>query len=157
MDYFDDGRYRRDPHGFKYGISIGGALIGVGVEQARLHWASDRLAFRWSVRLNLASPCRGNCAAARRTRPAIRQRRTPAGFRPAREPIVLDTRRKKIVLALRIAEVRTDPATGRITVYGVTEPWPTCSYGCPTDGDERAPPMQPGGFEASSPAIRRTD
>ncbi|WP_305765112.1 inverse autotransporter beta domain-containing protein, partial [Bordetella pertussis] len=37
VDYFDDGRYRRNPSGFKYGIEYRPVpLIGVGVEQARL-------------------------------------------------------------------------------------------------------------------------
>ncbi|WP_261170995.1 hypothetical protein, partial [Bordetella pertussis] len=93
------------------------------------------------MRLNLGEPLsRQLRRGAQDTAPPFDRGARLQDFVRRENRIVLDTRRKKIVLALRIAEVRTDPATGRITVYGVTEPLADvhAALAARRDGDERA-------------------
>ncbi|MFJ0682060.1 Ig-like domain-containing protein [Bordetella bronchiseptica] len=152
VDYFDDGRYRRNPSGFKYGIEYRPVpLIGVGVEQARLQSGERQTSVQLGVRLNLGEPLsRQLRRGAQDTAPPFDSGARLQDFVRRENRIVLDTRRKKIVLALRIAEVRTDPATGRITVYGVTEPLADVQLWLPDGTATSVRANAAGGFEASS-------
>ncbi|KDD10806.1 PF11924 domain protein [Bordetella bronchiseptica MBORD707] len=152
MDYFDDGRYRRNPSGFKYGIEYRPVpLIGVGVEQARLQSGERQTSVQLGVRLNLGEPLsRQLRRGAQDTAPPFDRGARLQDFVRRENRIVLDTRCKKIVLALRIAEVRTDPATGRITVYRVTEPLADVQLWLPDGTATSVRANAAGGFEASS-------
>lgn len=121
VDYFDNGRPQRNARGYKYGVEYRPVpLVAVGLEQTKVLGGARQTTVQLGVSLSLGEPLSRQLR--HQSGPAFDLQARMGEFVERENRIVLRTRRKHVVLPLTIARVDTDPATGRITVTGVTEP-----------------------------------
>lgn len=130
VDYFDNGRPQRNARGYKYGVEYRPVpLVAVGLEQTKVLGGARQTTVQLGVNLSLGEPLSRQLR--HQSGPAFDLQARMGEFVERENRIVLQTRRKHVVLPLTIARVDTDPATGRITVTGVTEPGAQVSLGLP--------------------------
>ncbi len=129
IDYFDNGRPQNRATGFKYGVQYKPVpLLSLGLEQDKVMGGARQTRVQLGVTINLSEPLSKQW-----------RRDTPApGFSPSRTAlverenrIVLNTRRKQIILPLSIAQVTTHQIDGRLTVIGQTQPRATVTIRMP--------------------------
>ncbi|WP_165890320.1 Ig-like domain-containing protein [Bordetella trematum] len=132
VDYFDNGRPQDRATGFKYGVQYRPVpLLSLGLEQDKVMGGARQTRVQLGVAINLSEPLSKQW---RRDRPA-------PGFSPSRTAlverenrIVLNTRRKHVILLLSITQVSTHQVDGRLTVIGQTQPRATVTIRMP-DGE----------------------
>ena len=132
VDYFDNGRPQDRATGFKYGVQYRPVpLLSLGLEQDKVMGGARQTRVQLGVAINLSEPLSKQW---RRDRPA-------PGFSPSRTAlverenrIVLNTRRKHVILPLSITQVSTHQVDGRLTVIGQTQPRATVTIRMP-DGE----------------------
>ncbi|KDD13576.1 inverse autotransporter beta domain-containing protein [Bordetella bronchiseptica] len=121
VDYFDDGRPQNRATGFKTGVQYRPVpLVGVGLEHTKVQNGGRQTSVQVGLQLNLSEPL------ARQLQrpigaPAFDMARHRHALVERENRIVLDTRRKHIVLPLALSSLVTDARTGRIVVSGMTE------------------------------------
>ncbi|WP_439811482.1 inverse autotransporter beta domain-containing protein [Bordetella bronchiseptica] len=132
VDYFDNGRTQAGAKGFKVGVEYRPvSLVGVGLEQTKVIGGGRETRVQLGLNINLSEPLSKQLRRDSSGAPAfsLDDRRHALVERENR--IVLNTRRKEIILPLVVSGVSTRQADGRVTVTGATQPFATVTVRMP--------------------------
>ncbi|KDD12709.1 inverse autotransporter beta domain-containing protein, partial [Bordetella bronchiseptica] len=132
VDYFDNGRTQADAKGFKVGAEYRPvSAVSVGLEQTKVIGGGRKTRVQLGLNINLSESLSKQLGRDTSGTPAfaLNDRRHALVERENR--IVLNTRRKEIILPLVVSGVSTRQTDGRVTVIGATQPFATVTVRMP--------------------------
>lgn len=132
VDYFDNGRTQAGAKGFKVGVEYRPvSLVGVGLEQTKVIGGGRETRMQLGLNINLSEPLSKQLRRDASGTPAFSPDARRHALVERENRIVLNTRRKEIILPLVVSEVSTLQADGRVTVIGATQPFATVTVRMP--------------------------
>ncbi|KMM27763.1 membrane protein [Bordetella pseudohinzii] len=132
VDYYDNGRVQDRATGFKYGIEYRPVpLIGLGVEQTKVIGGGRETRVQLGLSINLSEPLSKQLQRDTSGAPAFSLDAQRHALVERENRIVLNTRRKEIILPLSVTQLSTHPIDGRVTVIGLTQPRATVALRMP--------------------------
>ncbi|AUL42460.1 Attaching and effacing protein [Bordetella parapertussis] len=132
VDYFDNGRTQAGAKGFKVGVEYRPvSLVSVGLEQTKVIGGGRETRMQLGLNINLSEPLSKQLRRDASGTPAFSPDARRHALVERENRIVLNTRRKEIILPLVVSKVSTLQADGRVTVIGVTQPFATVTVRMP--------------------------
>lgn len=132
VDYFDNGRTQAGAKGFKVGVEYRPvSLVSVGLEQTKVIGGGRETRMQLGLNINLSEPLSKQLRRDASGTPAFSPDARRHALVERENRIVLNTRRKEIILPLVVSEVSTLQADGRVTVIGATQPFATVTVRMP--------------------------
>ncbi|WP_165645762.1 Ig-like domain-containing protein [Bordetella bronchiseptica] len=132
VDYFDNGRTQAGAKGFKVGVEYRPvSLVSVGLEQTKVIGGGRETRMQLGLNINLSEPLSKQLRHDASGTPAFSPDARRHALVERENRIVLNTRRKEIILPLVVSEVSTLQADGRVTVIGATQPFATVTVRMP--------------------------
>lgn len=132
MDYFDNGRTQAGAKGFKVGVEYRPvSLVSVGLEQTKVIGGGRETRMQLGLNINLSEPLSKQLRRDASGTPAFSPDARRHALVERENRIVLNTRRKEIILPLVVSKVSTLQADGRVTVIGATQPFATVTVRMP--------------------------
>ncbi len=123
VDYFDNGRTQAGAKGFKVGVEYRPVpLVSVGLEQTKVIGGGRETRVQLGLSINLSEPLSKQLQRDTSGAPAFSLDARRHALVERENRIVLNTRRKEIILPLAVSQVSTHPIDGRVTVIGLTQP-----------------------------------
>ncbi|CPI47792.1 putative outer membrane ligand binding protein [Bordetella pertussis] len=132
VDYFDNGRTQAGAKGFKVGVEYRPvSLVSVGLEQTKVIGGGRETRMQLGLNINLSEPLSKQLRRDASGTPAFSPDARRHALVERENRIVLNTRRKEIILPLVVSKVSTLQADGRVTVIGATQPFATVTVRMP--------------------------
>ncbi|ANY18323.1 hypothetical protein AW878_02915 [Bordetella pseudohinzii] len=132
VDYFDNGRTQAGAKGFKVGVEYRPVpLVSVGLEQTKVIGGGRETRVQLGLSINLSEPLSKQLQRDTSGAPAFSLDARRHALVERENRIVLNTRRKQIILPLAVSQVSTHQADGRVTVMGTTQPRATVTVRMP--------------------------
>ncbi|AMS64165.1 membrane protein [Bordetella pertussis] len=132
VDYFDNGRTQAGAKGFKVGVEYRPvSLVSVGLEQTKVIGGGRETRMQLGLNINLSEPLSKQLRLDASGTPAFSPDARRHALVERENRIVLNTRRKEIILPLVVSKVSTLQADGRVTVIGATQPFATVTVRMP--------------------------
>ncbi len=132
VDYFDNGRTQAGAKGFKVGVEYRPVpMVSVGLEQTKVIGGGRETRVQLGLAINLSEPLSKQLRRDASGTPAFSPDARRHALVERENRIVLNTRRKEIILPLAVSQVSTRQADGRVTVIGTTQPRATVTLHMP--------------------------